>query len=1044
MFLNKSRSIPRRKGSSKSTTSRSPLTISGPKPIVERSNSEPPTQNIEPQTQTFQSPTPNLSEKGLPSLPDISSPVPTSFTQSEHSEFDHSLDMDDDHLPELRYTAYGGQPIRASSIYPGDTFQDFDDKDRKAGRGDPVVGRALWEHLNTSPYHTNEKLFEAPVIPPPFEQAAPSSEKLRKSPNQDGPYHIKEEYDDVPFTRPALEQAAPPSRKLTKSPNQDGPKRKPKWYWAISILAALIVIIVATLAGLGSGGYFSADKQDKATTESEMFSASSTPLLTESPASERVTNAAIPSENVPTSVVVVASSIETSETPSSTPTPTPTPTPTSTLESSSVQSSSSLSSPSPQSSNFMQSTAVLENLVGRSGYLDQRADGSLRYDSLLDLDQGGYLGRREDPEDCEDVTITITTTLTTTFTSTIQTSRMVASSAGSDSASPQPPESEPAVTVPKCITNTIFHTDGLPTSTNSLNDSDTPSMEFSSVTADSTPSLDTTPPPTETSATLSAGGETGVVSTSSVAQARRLANPWNSLQHLRRFLPLFPGNEQNRHLLPSLTIMPAATTRNNDADNSYSVKVLGTTSSNAAVRREAQHWNFMAKSNPAPPSRIHERREVPAQPPSPSGLEVLKTYWKASWELRLLFIQLCYSLKTEAPPTHGDLKMGETLNKTICDSFEQDFPAIDEGAKCDHKDYFHRLLDKTTVMCASAKEGEKYVQSLNLLCNVKNSMEGSIEQCDGDDDQMASQGGEGGSSLLPATSGSPIIDSTAKSPTDIGLTGSESSSILLQANAVTNVDSISGFATTSNIPISNAPSTLSPSTGTGILGTTTIMSATQPPLPSNTMSQPQPNSCPADIPTISYPFKAAWSTPVITSFPDPPTISTWGPVSARLTGHSLGLSVPIPCGYTSSFVDDSSVPNIVVPKTSQIGEISFYNGNDAYINPPACQNGMLMHGEVIAAIGWQLYDWGRGGSPGQKENALCGRKIIASCAGNGEVGFDRKEVELWVRDRCAACRPMDLDVLDDVFKFCAHKDVGTAAVTWRWAEDGESVSPTAG
>jgi hypothetical protein len=77
-------------------------------------------------------------------------------------------------------------------------------------------------------------------------------------------------------------------------------------------------------------------------------------------------------------------------------------------------------------------------------------------------------------------------------------------------------------------------------------------------------------------------------------------------------------------------------------------------------------------------------------------------------------------------------------------------------------------------------------------------------------------------------------------------------------------------------------------------------------------------------------------------------------------------------------------------------------------------------------------------------NALCGRKIIASCAGNGEVEFARKEVELWVRDRCSGCRPMDLDVLQDVFKFCAHTDVGRAAVTWRWAEDGESVSPTPG
>ena len=68
----------------------------------------------------------------------------------------------------------------------------------------------------------------------------------------------------------------------------------------------------------------------------------------------------------------------------------------------------------------------------------------------------------------------------------------------------------------------------------------------------------------------------------------------------------------------------------------------------------------------------------------------------------------------------------------------------------------------------------------------------------------------------------------------------------------------------------------------------------------------------------------------------------------------------------------------------------------------------------------------------------CGRKIVAWCdvdkKGDGEK--ESSEIMLWVRDRRAGCRPQDLDVLEGVFPFCNHVDVGKARVSWMWVEDG--------
>lgn len=734
-----------------------------------------------------------------------------------------------------------------------------------------------------------------------------------------------------------------------------------------------------------------------------------------------------------TIVILVTSFLKKSETPSSTPVPT------STLGSSSIQSSSLSISPSSQSSVFMQSTAVLENIIRRSGYLDQDDDFS-PHDSHLDLDQGGYLGRREDPEDCEDTTITITTTLTTTITSTIRTSRMAVSSAGSSSASPQPPEPEPAETIPKCITNTIFHTDGLPVSTDSSYDTDIPSMEFSSVTADPTPSTDTTQPPAETSAIQSLGDETGVISTSSIAQARRLVapSPWNSLRYLRRFLPLIPGNdEQNRHLLPSLMIMPTDTMERNDADNSYKIQLLSTTSSNAVARRQAQPWTLLSKPNPAVPSRTHESREVPTQTPSLPGLEVKKTYWQVYWEYRQLITQMCYSVKSEVPQTSGDLKMGEKLNKTVCDSFKQDFLEISEGAKCDYKDFFQRLEDKTKALCALDKEGEKYVQSLTLLCHVQDTLRGKVYACGGEEEGAVISGtGKMSTASLMETfdsESSTTREEPAPSPDvettpDSGQIASSIRSFSLQQNAVEDAN----------------PSPVGPSASPVAL-------ASEPPLITSaasllTTSVPPTPLIPGNSP-VSTPPTPATDLGVVPPHPSltPPVYK--GPHLAR--DWPISYPFAIPTGHVA--------PNIM-PADPQVGQLTHFEEGLG-----ACGRPGMISSDFAVATSWEIFDIGReiGGSsledgwksegvnPDGKlstwpidktSSALCNQGIWAWMADDE----DKKlvEQEFVVRDRCAACNVSDLDIQKGIFtNYWGAEAEGRIQVTWEWMQEAPTDVP---
>jgi hypothetical protein len=44
---------------------------------------------------------------------------------------------------------------------------------------------------------------------------------------------------------------------------------------------------------------------------------------------------------------------------------------------------------------------------------------------------------------------------------------------------------------------------------------------------------------------------------------------------------------------------------------------------------------------------------------------------------------------------------------------------------------------------------------------------------------------------------------------------------------------------------------------------------------------------------------------------------------------------------------------------------------------------------------------------------------------------------MYVRDRCAGCRPQDLEVLEWAFGMCANSKLRGVHAWWKWVEDGE-------
>ncbi|CAO2652932.1 Nn.00g023430.m01.CDS01 [Neocucurbitaria sp. VM-36] len=459
-------------------------------------------------------------------------------------------------------------------------------------------------------------------------------------------------------------------------------------------------------------------------------------------------------------------------------------------------------------------------------------------------------------------------------------------------------------------------------------------------------------------------------------------------------------------------------------------KLVNIASSNAAVARLSLPW-LLSHSSPSTTIQASIDRRQQA------GKNL--SYWEAYSQLRQQAAVLCFATNTYLDPvltpSHvknaDDDDMANIVNEKLCNKMGQEFALVAQGKKCETRDGWEKLKKSVEELCAAKMVGKVIVQSLNLLCTTKTSLESNIGDCGADG--LGSTGVASGSASTQSMQSMGMTSRVLPSASPLSL------SIQLPSSTQRTFANFS-FAS-STIPVSDATSdpsiptliTSSPYLGASPSSAVPAFSETSIGPPSTSPA----TTCPSSISQLTFATPALWSTAIITSIPP------WtGPSSGfNLTAHGPSPTAGIPCGYTTSHdTDPTIIPTVVVPATTQTGELTFYNSGDAYIADPACgpEGVKLQPNEAAVAIGWELFDYTNAMQKKWPENSLCGRKIVAWCERNadGDGEKERSEVSLWVRDRCAGCRPQDLDVLDGVFPFCNDVGVGRAPVTWNWVEDG--------
>ncbi|KAH7350249.1 hypothetical protein BKA66DRAFT_476620 [Pyrenochaeta sp. MPI-SDFR-AT-0127] len=368
-------------------------------------------------------------------------------------------------------------------------------------------------------------------------------------------------------------------------------------------------------------------------------------------------------------------------------------------------------------------------------------------------------------------------------------------------------------------------------------------------------------------------------------------------------------------------------------------------------------------------------------------------------------------------------------NTYICDSMATNFTSVPQGDRCGTKTEWKALGKAVESLCNQQRVGTVLVQSVNLICHAKSTLEGNVEECAGGNSSVSSTVGHSTtintsrstvavSSSLPAQSSAAALSSDSLPNSSPSLSTFESS----VPTTVSTIASIASLPPHSRITATPKGSSVNHiATYTGWLANTDIG---RPP--------PTPLASDSSVSMITFSTPA----PYVLVTTDVPTTTPYAnSASPKHNGLSRSWEIyepwPIPLGYYGS---------TLVPAAHQTGQISHYDPatNLAY---PACepQGGhYLQPNELGVAISWQLLDWQRGN--------LCNRKILAWWDGGENLkGETSSQAVFRVRDGCTACRPSDLDIFEHVWGgIVAPNGLGRAHVTWRWMHDDEVASATAG
>lgn len=210
-------------------------------------------------------------------------------------------------------------------------------------------------------------------------------------------------------------------------------------------------------------------------------------------------------------------------------------------------------------------------------------------------------------------------------------------------------------------------------------------------------------------------------------------------------------------------------------------------------------------------------------------------------------------------------------------------------------------------------------------------------------------------------------------------------------------------------PSRRAPGSVVPPAVTWTPNGTLTFATTPPPTP------------PPDVSVAMITYNSEVSHSLITTNIQKGSRKTWlyHPADASRTWY-IHQPFPIPTGYYGLSI---------VPAAEQTGQLTNYQAG-----VPKCEESFqdqarpLEWNEMAVAISWLVF-----------QHQLCGRRVSAWI--HGETGQNKSAVFV-VRDRCDACRPEDIDILEDVFdQVVIPMDKGRANVTWRWLRDYEMLLP---
>jgi hypothetical protein len=333
------------------------------------------------------------------------------------------------------------------------------------------------------------------------------------------------------------------------------------------------------------------------------------------------------------------------------------------------------------------------------------------------------------------------------------------------------------------------------------------------------------------------------------------------------------------------------------------------------------------------------------------------TYREAYSILRNQAVQLCFATKTylNNTLTPSNVKhveddgLGAELQQSFCNDGDVIWLAIPQGQRCDQKTQWIDLVGKVQALCGSKKSAPILGQGVELLCTVKGELMGNIDDCDQDQ-------GSGNITVVPSSG----IGGSSTGPTksSIAMTTAVISPLVLISKASNTYPSPTPSASTQQLStvgqptFAPAPPTVPPAPPIS----NTVLDTTSSPalLPHAKLTPPPDWDTKTMITYTSHARSSDYSSRYYSSNTIPSSLSTatppvWtGPVLSRTWLDNYPF--PIPTGYVA--------PNIV-PRTRQIGHLTYFNNGTGACGLPAMQSN-----KFAVAISWVLFDLGReiGGS----------------------------------------------------------------------------------